>query len=47
MSDDSKDSTPDQPFQDNIFYERMAGANAVVGNPNGNIGFFVGQSIGF
>jgi hypothetical protein len=39
IADDSQGSTPDQVNADNIFFERMAGANAVVFNGN-NVGFF-------
>lgn len=42
MSDDAKGSVPDQPIQDNIFYEKTAGANTRLGVPgnSNNVGFF-------
>jgi hypothetical protein len=43
MTDDSKNSTPDQMNADNIFFERMAGAGAVLSAPNGNVPFYVGD----
>jgi hypothetical protein len=42
ISDDSKGSTPDQVQADNIFYERIAGANSRVGVPgdSNSVNFF-------
>ena len=42
MADDSKGNTPDQIQADNIFFARLAGANAAVGVPgdSNSVGFF-------
>jgi hypothetical protein len=39
IADDSKTSTPEQPYQDEWFIARLSGSSVVVGNPDGRIGY--------